>query len=201
MIAAEDTSTEWGRKELQGLRGHLERVRRRGAENKKDLFWTLVVGLLVNSKCLPWLHLPAVGWGQNFTHAAGLEVVLSREGVKYPCPHWKVCHFLWRLRWTPATQGEMFPCTGHWLQPGLPLAWLGNPPAASVGWENGNEPMARSCWLQWPGKEGGGAAVCTCNYFLFCTSPKVLFGDLPRNKALLANLVFEIPWISACFFT
>lgn len=34
MIAAEDTSIGWGGKELWGLRGHLERIRRRGAENK-----------------------------------------------------------------------------------------------------------------------------------------------------------------------
>lgn len=128
MIVVEDTSIEWGRKELQRLRGHLERVRRRGAENKKYLFWTLVVGLLVNNKCLLWLPLaPTVRWGKNVTPAVGLEIVLSRDGCT-----WKLATVYEGPEGHKRLKGRCSHAQ-DWLQ----FHWLG----VMVGvWERGRTP-------------------------------------------------------------
>lgn len=120
----EDNLVGWsGReRELWGLRGHLERVGRRGVEKKNCLLWTLwwwdwwwVTKVCCGS------HLPTAGWGNYCMHAAGLENFSSRNGVKYSWPCKSTCSCLLMARWTSGfdthPRGDIPTHWARWLQP------------------------------------------------------------------------------------
>ena len=160
----------------------MERVRRRGAENRKYLLWRLQQwDWWRATKVCSGSHLPTAGCGKYCIHAVGLEIFSSRGGVKYPWPRKSACGCLQMARWMSGfdipSRGDIPMHWTRWLQPlgmGFPRVGRGdgcgerakNPSAALLGASKGKctqdkmllAPVARQ-GRRWPCE----AHVCTCN--------------------------------------